>query len=80
MGNSTTAEVMDKGNFLLKLTSEKILSLNKILCVPSLRRNLVSRALLNKIGLKLVFEADKIIISPEENFVGKGYGLICTKH
>ena len=63
MGNSTTAVVMGKGKVLLKLTSGKTLSLNNVFYVPSLRRNLVSGALLNKVGLKLVFEADKIIIS-----------------
>ena len=73
MGNSTTAVVMGKGKVLLKLTSGKTLSLNNVLYVPSLRRNLVSRALLNKVGLKLVFEADKIIISRGGVFVGKVY-------
>ena len=41
--------------------------------VPSLRRNLISGALLNKVGLKLVTKADKIIISRGGDFVGKGY-------
>ena len=64
---------MDKGKVFLKLTSEKTLSLNNVLYVPSLRRNLVSGALPNKVGLKLVFDADKIIISRGGDFVGKGY-------
>lgn len=73
MGNSTTAVVMGKGKVLLKLTSGKTLSLNNVLYVPSLRKNLVSGALLNKVGLKLIFEADKIIISRGEDFVRKEY-------
>ena len=73
MGNSTTAVLMGKGNFLLKLTSGNTLSLNNVLYVPCLRRNLVSGALLNKVGLKVVFEADKIIISHGGDFVGKVY-------
>ena len=73
MGNFTTAVVMGKGNFLLKLTSGKTLSLNNVFYVPSLRRNLVYGALLNKVGLNLVFEAYKIIISCRGDFVGKGY-------
>ena len=73
MADSTTAVVMGKGKVLLKLTSGKTLSLNNVLYVPSLRRNLVSEAHLNKVGLKLVFEADKIIISRGGDFVGKGY-------
>ncbi|XP_075077172.1 uncharacterized protein LOC142163917 [Nicotiana tabacum] len=51
MGDSTTAKVMGKGKILLKLTSEKTLALNNVLYVPSLRRNLVSGALLNKADL-----------------------------
>ena len=73
MGDSTTTVVMGKGKVLLKLTSGKTLSLNNVLYVPSLRRNLVSGALLDKVGLNLVFEADKIIISRGGVFVGKVY-------
>ena len=41
--------------------------------VPNMRRNLVSRSLLNKAGLKLVFEADKLVLTRNGDFVGKGY-------
>ncbi|PHT60559.1 hypothetical protein CQW23_02922 [Capsicum baccatum] len=71
MGNSTTA--MGKGKILLKLTSRKTLALNNVLYIPSLRRNLVSGVLLNKVDLKLAFETDKIIISGRRDFIGKGY-------
>ncbi|KAL0453364.1 UNVERIFIED_CONTAM: hypothetical protein Slati_1314500 [Sesamum latifolium] len=73
MGNSTTAEVLGKGKVFLKLTSGKTLTLNDVLYVPSLRRNLISGSLLNKAGLKIVLEADKVIITKNGNFVGKGY-------
>ncbi|XP_075074800.1 uncharacterized protein LOC142162354 [Nicotiana tabacum] len=73
MGNSTTAGVTGKGKVLLKLTSGKTLALYNILYVPSICRNLVSSALLNKVGLKLIFEPNKIIISRGGDFVGKGY-------
>ncbi|KAL0345526.1 UNVERIFIED_CONTAM: hypothetical protein Sradi_4383900, partial [Sesamum radiatum] len=59
MGNSTTVSVLGNGKVLLKLTSEKILTLQDVLYVPSLRRNLISGSLLNKVGLKIVSEADK---------------------
>ncbi|KAK4391846.1 Retrovirus-related Pol polyprotein from transposon TNT 1-94 [Sesamum angolense] len=59
MGNSATAGVMGKGKVLLKLTSGKILALLDVLYVPSLRRNLISGSLLNKVGLKIVLESDK---------------------
>ena len=73
MGNSTTAGVLGKGKIFLKLTSGKTLALNDILYVPSLRRNLVSGSLLNKAGLKIVLESDKVIITRNNDFVGKGY-------
>ncbi|CAJ2651892.1 unnamed protein product [Trifolium pratense] len=73
MGNSATAGVLGKGKILLKLTSGKTLSLSDVLYVPSLRRNLISGSCLNRAGLKLVFEADKVVITKNGNFVGKGY-------
>ena len=38
-----------------------------------MRRNVVYGALLNKVGLKIVLEANKIIITRNGDFVGKGY-------
>ncbi|KAK9668837.1 hypothetical protein RND81_13G090100 [Saponaria officinalis] len=62
MGNSTSALITGKDKIFLKLTSGKTLALTNVLFVPSLHRNLVSGALLNKAGLKLVFEADKVVM------------------
>ena len=73
MRNSTTARVMGKGNILLKFTSEKLLSLSNVLYVPSLRRNLVSGILLDKARLKTVVGNDRVVISHNGVFVGKGY-------
>ncbi|KAL9225479.1 hypothetical protein vseg_001396 [Gypsophila vaccaria] len=73
MGNSSSAVIKGKGKIFLKLTSGKTLALNNILYVPSLRRNLVSGALLNKVGLKLISEANKVVMSRNGEFVGKGY-------
>ncbi|KAL0288885.1 UNVERIFIED_CONTAM: Retrovirus-related Pol polyprotein from transposon TNT 1-94 [Sesamum calycinum] len=72
MGNSTTAGVLGKGKIFLKLTSGKTLALIDVLYVPSLRRNLISGSLLNKAGLKIVLEADKLIITKNGDFVEKG--------
>ncbi|KAK9688757.1 hypothetical protein RND81_09G009000 [Saponaria officinalis] len=73
MGNSSSAMITGKGKIFRKLTSGKTLALNNVLYVPSLRRNLVSGALLNKAGMKLVFGADKVVMSRNGEFVGKGY-------
>ncbi|KAK4395917.1 Retrovirus-related Pol polyprotein from transposon TNT 1-94 [Sesamum angolense] len=72
MGNFTTAGVMGKGKIFLKLTSGKTLALIDVLHVPSLRRNLISGSLLNKVGLKIELEADKVIITKNGDFVGNG--------
>ncbi|KAH6783227.1 hypothetical protein C2S52_008186 [Perilla frutescens var. hirtella] len=72
-GNSSVAGVLGKGKILLKLTSRKTLNLNNALYVSAMRRNLISGALLNKAGLKIVFESDRVVISKNGEFVGKGY-------
>ena len=73
MENSTTARVMGKGKTLLKFAFGKLLSLSNMLCVSSLRKNLVSSILLNKVGLKTIVGDDKVVISHNGVFVGKGY-------
>ena len=72
LGDSGTARVAEKGKVLLKFTPGKSLALYSILHVPNMCRNLVSRFLLNKAGLKIVFESNKIVLSQNGDFVGKG--------
>ena len=50
LGDSRTTPVQGKGKFLLKFTYRKTLALNYVLHVPSIRINLVSVALLGKVG------------------------------
>ncbi|KAK7287237.1 hypothetical protein RIF29_00393 [Crotalaria pallida] len=73
LGDSRTASVLGKGKVLLKLTYGKTLSLSEVLHVPSIRANLVSVALLGKVGVKVTFESDKIVMTKNNVFVGKGY-------
>ena len=73
LGDSRTANVLGKGKVLLKLTSGKTLALNDVLHVPNIRTNLVSVSLLGKVGIKVSFESDKIIMTRNNVFVGKGY-------
>ncbi|TYK01594.1 ty1-copia retrotransposon protein [Cucumis melo var. makuwa] len=73
MENSATTRVIGKGKVILNLTSGKTLSLSNVLYVPSLRRNLVSGSMLNQVGLKTVLEDDKVVLTKNEDFVGKGY-------
>jgi len=73
MENSTTTRVIGKVKILLKFTSSKLLSSSRVLYVPFLRRNLVSGIHLNKVRLETIVGDDKIVISHNGVFVGKGY-------
>ncbi|XP_071939234.1 uncharacterized protein [Coffea arabica] len=73
LGDSRTANVLGKGKVFLKLTSGKTLALNDVLHVPNIRANLISVALLGKVGVKVSFESGKIIMTKNNVFVGKGY-------
>ncbi|KAH6793866.1 hypothetical protein C2S52_004343 [Perilla frutescens var. hirtella] len=68
MENSSVARVLGKGQILLKLTSGKTLSLSNALYIPSMRRNPVSGALLNKTGLKIVLEANRAVLTKNGEF------------
>ena len=73
LGNSKTTLVQRKGKVLLKLTYGKTLALNNVLHVSFIRVNLVSVALLGKVGIKISFESDMTIMTKNNVFVGKGY-------
>ena len=73
LGNQSFVEVLSKGKILINLTYGKTLALNNVLYVPSLSRNLVYGALLNKVGLKIVLEADKVVLTGNGEYVGKRY-------
>lgn len=61
-----------KEKVFLKLTSGKTLVMTNVLHVPSIRVNLVSVSLLGKVGIKMSFESDKIIMTKNNVFCGKG--------
>ena len=73
LSDSRTAAVSGKGKVMLKLTSGKTLALSDVLHVPNIRTNLISVALLSKVGIKVSFESDKIIMTKNNVFVGKCY-------
>ena len=56
----------------LKMTSRKKLTLNNVLYVLKIRKNLVSESL-NRHGFLMVFESNKVILSKSGICVGKGY-------
>ena len=73
LGDSMKTPVLGEGKVLLKLTSGKTLALSDMLHVPSIRVNLISVALLSKVGVKVSFEYDKIVMTKTNVFMRKGY-------
>lgn len=71
LGDARATRVIEKGKVLLKLTSGKKLELRNMLHVPTIRRNLISGALLNKANIKLVFDSDKLVLSRSWSLLGK---------
>ena len=63
MGNSSTFKVVGKRMVILKMTSGKKLTLNDVLHMPDIRKNLVSCSLLSKNDFKLVIESDKFVLT-----------------
>ena len=76
MGNSKSTPVIGKGKVLLKLTFGKVLALRDVLHVPDIRWNLVSVSLLGKVRVRILLDFDKIVLTKNDAFVGKGY---CSK-
>ena len=72
LGDSRTTSVLGKGKVLLKLTSGKTLALSDVLHVPSIRVNLISVALLGKVGAKVSFKSDKIVMTKNNVFCVEG--------
>ena len=73
MGNSATSEFEGQGKMILKMTYGKELTLNNVLYVMDIRKNLVSELLLNNDGFRMGFESDKFILTKKGLFIRKGY-------
>ena len=73
MGDSRSSPMIDKGKDLLKLTFGNVLTLNNVLHVSDIHRNLVSVSLLGKARVRVMFDSDKIVLTKNDVFVGKGY-------
>ena len=70
---SHTTQVLGKDKVVLKLSSGKTLALNDVLHVPNIRAKFVSIALLGKVGVKVSFEYDRIVMTKNNVFVEKGF-------
>ncbi|XP_015057481.1 uncharacterized protein LOC107003678 [Solanum pennellii] len=67
------AKVEGTGEVLLKMTAGKVVTLSRVSYVPELQKNVVSIPIMTKNGFKYVFVSDKVVVSKNEIYVGKGY-------
>ncbi|CAM8994128.1 unnamed protein product [Rhodiola kirilowii] len=73
IGNSATSEVKGNGSVILQMTSGKELKLTNVSYVPHIRKNLVTGAFLDGHGFKILFESQKVVLSKNGMYVGRGY-------
>ena len=62
MRNSSTSNILSVGKVILKMTFKKLLTINNVIHVANIRKNLMSSVLLSKNYCKMVFESDKFIL------------------
>ena len=72
MGNTAKTRIAGTEKVMLKMTSDKVLTLNTALHVPTIRKNIVSVALLVKNRFKYHLVSDKYLISKNEMLLGNG--------
>jgi hypothetical protein len=68
--------VLGVGKITLKMTFEKLITFNNVLCVADIRKNLVHGSLLRKKCFKMIFKNDKFIPSKNIMFIGQGVLVI----
>jgi len=72
-GNGSHARVLGVGTVILKFTLEKTVLMKNMQHVPSNKNNLVNGSQLCRDGYKIIFKANKVILSKFGTFIGKGY-------
>jgi len=73
MGNGSYARVLGVGIVIVKFSLGKTVLMKNVQHVLSIKKNLVSGSQLYRDGYKIVFEANKVILSKFGTFIGKGY-------
>jgi len=73
MGNDSHARVLSVGTVILKFTLGKMVLMKNVQHVLSIKQNLVSGSQFCKDSYKIVFEANKVILSKFGTFIVKGY-------
>jgi hypothetical protein len=74
MRNSSTSRYyLGIGKAILNMTYSKLLTLNNVLHITNIRKNLVFDSLLSKNSFKMVFENDKLVLFINKMFKEKRY-------
>ena len=73
LGDFSKTMVLRSGEVELKFTSRRMLTLKGVLYTPSIRKNLISSFLLNKVGFKQTMDSNNYVITKNGLFVGKSY-------
>jgi len=76
MGNSVVSKIEVKVKVILNWTFRKELTLNDVLYVLDIRKNLNFRSILSKMGFTMDFELDKFVLTKRRVYVGKVILLI----
>ena len=71
--DDSTREIKETGRIDLRITSRKILTLQGVLHVPTLRRNLISESSLLRAGYRIVKESNKFVLFRLNIFIEKGF-------
>jgi len=69
--------IKENGRTDLGMTFRKILTLQSVLHIPTLRSNLISKSSLLRAGYVIVNESNKFIISKSNIFIAKGFVSDC---
>ena len=73
LADDSTREIKRTGHIDLRMTLGKVLTLQEVLHVPTLQRNLISEYSLLRAGYRIVKESNKFIISKSNIFIGKDF-------
>ena len=71
--DDSTREIKRTGRINLRMTLEKILTLQGVLHVPTLWRNLISESSLLRASYRIVKESNKFVISKSNIFIEKSF-------
>jgi len=71
--DDSTREIKEIGRIDLRMTSEKVVTLQDVLHLATIQRNLINKSFLLKVGYRIAKESNKFVISKSNIFFGKGF-------